>query len=807
MNTLTKLTGILGLAAALAYAPTAPAAAPDQMDAIATLDTGKPVFAASESVIVNLTLTNPNPQPLKILAYQVPAGELTAPLFQVTVDGAAAPYLGMLVKRAPLAAKDYLTLAAGESRQFSVDLTRYYSFARAGNYQISYQAQSGELYAADGNTRAAGKLQSNELSLRAGGRADKALPTWVPDVVSGPSTFTGCTAERQNLLTIARNDASTYANESAGYFSANRNGARYVKWFGTFVPDRWNVVKSHFDLIREAVDTARVDFDCNCTIQNPESVFAYVFPSQPYRIHLCGQFWLTTATGTDSRAGTLIHEMSHFTVLGGTSDLAYGQTAAMALAVSNPNNAIMNADSHEYFAENTPATPDDSGGPVVITPLTNGVPVSGLSGALASETRFSISVPAGASNLSIRMSGGSGDPDLFVRLGASPTRDVFDCKSDVVGPADQCLIAQPVAGTYQILIYGFSEYAGLTLTASYSSGSPTLAVSAAGTGSGVVTSSPAGINCGSACSATFAAGTQVTLTATGSSGSSFSGWSGDCSGTQRTCTLTLGAARSATAIFSPGAVGTAVDEPALVRFALPTPNPANANCPAGFFIASANDGPGAGVAPGTWGMEILLDAPGSRELAGGLNFGGLIDVGQVGFAGFTIANAANESQTVNLNLSGSPADNANGSLPVRVRIGRIPDANTNITVFETTTTISLASPYVSSLPLQPGFYAVTVAPAAGTAGGAAEGQFFFSMTTSFIGRPGGGFQGGAVVGGYHNVHPFGGVSGFVGFCLGTQHSTSIRLLSQPSYGAAGARDLRLRVLDAQQRELAIVPGS
>ena len=99
-----------------------------------------------------------------------------------------------------------------------------------------------------------------------------------------------------------------------------------------------------------------------------------------------------------------------------------------------------------------------------------------------------------------------------------------------------------------------------------------------------------------------------------------------------------------------------------------------------------------------------------------------------------------------------------------------------------------------------------MAPTSGTTGGTPEGQFFFSLTTSFIGRPGGGFQGGAVVGGYHATHPFGGVSGFAAFCLATPHSTSVRVLSQPSYGAAGAKDLRLRIQDAQQRNVIVVPG-
>ncbi|KAF5384988.1 hypothetical protein D9615_001185 [Tricholomella constricta] len=53
-------------------------------------------------------------------------------------------------------------------------------------------------------------------------------------------------------------------------------------------------------------------------------------------------------------AGTLIHESSHFTRNGGTNDYAYGHSAVKSLAISNPANAVRNADSHEYFAENNP---------------------------------------------------------------------------------------------------------------------------------------------------------------------------------------------------------------------------------------------------------------------------------------------------------------------------------------------------------------------------------------------------------------------------------------------------------------------
>jgi peptidoglycan/xylan/chitin deacetylase (PgdA/CDA1 family) len=76
-----------------------------------------------------------------------------------------------------------------------------------------------------------------------------------------------------------------------------------------------------------------------------------------------------------------------------------------------------------------------------------------------------------------------------------------------------------------------------------------LTVTKSGTGSGTVTSSTGGINCGATCSASYTSGAAVTLTAAAASGSTFGGWSGACTGTG-TCTVTMTAARSVTATFT-----------------------------------------------------------------------------------------------------------------------------------------------------------------------------------------------------------------------------------------------------------------
>ena len=84
-------------------------------------------------------------------------------------------------------------------------------------------------------------------------------------------------------------------------------------------------------------------------------------------------------------------------------------------------------------------------------------------------------------------------------------------------------------------------------------------VTTTGSGSGIVTSQPAGIVCPPECSAAFPAGATVTLTAAATAGSRFVGFSGACSG--QTCTLTADAAKQVTAEFDSVGQGQAATQP------------------------------------------------------------------------------------------------------------------------------------------------------------------------------------------------------------------------------------------------------
>jgi Divergent InlB B-repeat domain len=89
----------------------------------------------------------------------------------------------------------------------------------------------------------------------------------------------------------------------------------------------------------------------------------------------------------------------------------------------------------------------------------------------------------------------------------------------------------------------------------------TYVLSVALTGSGTVTAMPAGINCGTTCTAAYASESTVTLTAVPASGNQFSGWGGACSGTTTNCTVAMTAAKSVTAGFAVVNPGSATNIP------------------------------------------------------------------------------------------------------------------------------------------------------------------------------------------------------------------------------------------------------
>jgi hypothetical protein len=103
--------------------------------------------------------------------------------------------------------------------------------------------------------------------------------------------------------------------------------------------------------------------------------------------------------------------------------------------------------------------------------LSNGAPVANLSAPVGGWLRFAISVPSGATNLTVSASGGSGDSDLYVRRATAPTLTGFDCRPYTSGNAETCSMPSPAAGTWHVGLNAYQAFSGVRLVATYTTGS------------------------------------------------------------------------------------------------------------------------------------------------------------------------------------------------------------------------------------------------------------------------------------------------------------------------------------------------
>ena len=324
----------------------------------ATIDTDRDFLSGTESAVVRVTLRNESAEDMYVPYWQTAVRGVHGNLFDVQLNGKPVAYVGRLYKWGKPQAEDYVRIPAGREVTAEVDLSRHYDLSRTGEHSIRYRVPVQDSFRGMGTAvdfvRGLRDLESNTLYVSierdALGRFVQELRQNAGEAVA--PGFVSCTSTRQSTLQTALGNAESISLKARDYLNNLPSASRptdtpYRTWFGEYTSSRYSTVQSHFVSIYSAFNTKPVTFYCDCT----SSAYAYVYSNQPYGIHLCNAFWNAPNLGIDSKAGTLVHEMSHFSVVAGTSDHAYGTSACQRLATSNPKKAINNADSHEYFAE------------------------------------------------------------------------------------------------------------------------------------------------------------------------------------------------------------------------------------------------------------------------------------------------------------------------------------------------------------------------------------------------------------------------------------------------------------------------
>ncbi|OHX21070.1 M35 family metallo-endopeptidase [Chromobacterium sphagni] len=334
---------------------------------------GQPVISAGQEVDVALTYRNTGKETLHVYRWFVPGKDLQEQFLAVNVDGKPVEYLGPRYKRVVPSLRDTVTLAPGATLSAKVRVSEYYDLSKAGQLSVRFESSSNKvlnrsLPAGVSAKQAAAPqadeaIASNVVGVYSSGHVSSLLTKsrtakqeWQAlsrSAVSGVSYAGNCSVSQQSQSRDGVVAAGAMADEAAAYLNGSPSSTpRYTTWFGKFSQANWATAKSHYVKIKDALDSKPIQLDCSCT---DGGTYAYVYPSQPYTVYLCGAFWTAPTKGTDSKGGTLVHELSHFTVVAGTQDHVYGQAGAKNLAKSSPAQALDNADNHEYFAENTPA--------------------------------------------------------------------------------------------------------------------------------------------------------------------------------------------------------------------------------------------------------------------------------------------------------------------------------------------------------------------------------------------------------------------------------------------------------------------
>ena len=332
-----KISLLVGLLLILLTAR-ATAKLPDGIHVIVNMENTQ--LSNEQDIFIDTTFINTTQATISLLKWQIPtSGILHENLFDIKNSlQETVKYRGKIYKRLAPQANDFLVLKAGDKVSIRTNLSLSYALTKSGFYTINYKHQKHSV------------SKPSHLSFTL--LEDRPQKSRLQGVQK--AAVKGCSSRQESRLEDVLLEASKTVNLSSSLLSTikeeNRPYAkRYTQWFGGYDSERYTNVVSNFQTFQTVLENKEISFNCDCN----ESAIAYVFPDAAYKIHLCTSFWDLDLNGTDSQAGTIIHELSHFKITAHTDDHVYGKLRARQLATETPDTAINNADNYEYFAENS----------------------------------------------------------------------------------------------------------------------------------------------------------------------------------------------------------------------------------------------------------------------------------------------------------------------------------------------------------------------------------------------------------------------------------------------------------------------
>ncbi len=185
--------------------------------------------------------------------------------------------------------------------------------------------------------------QPGELGSAPGGGG----PGGLKGAVTAPAS---CDAKQMILIQHAFTVAERQTAAAVAFLDASPDHPHVREWFGTTPPPKIRVrLARTLELLRPNRRPPHLCGTAEACGNRP--VFAIANLTRR-TVMLCPLFFQARNEGADSRPGVIVHEMTHLAA--GTADMAYGRSAALALARKEPDRAALNADNYEYFVEFLP---------------------------------------------------------------------------------------------------------------------------------------------------------------------------------------------------------------------------------------------------------------------------------------------------------------------------------------------------------------------------------------------------------------------------------------------------------------------
>jgi peptidyl-Lys metalloendopeptidase len=172
--------------------------------------------------------------------------------------------------------------------------------------------------------------------------------------------YAGCTKVERGIIVAAMDRSKRLALTAA---TAIGPTPVFTRWFGKYNTKSAEIVRRNVKSIVGAIRTGAVTTECvNVGVGLcDKDTYAFVNSDSHYLVNLCPKFFemptmkdlddFEISEGNGTRAGTIIHEISHFTIVAATEDICYARDVCAEMAIDAPLDAIMNADSYQYFVE------------------------------------------------------------------------------------------------------------------------------------------------------------------------------------------------------------------------------------------------------------------------------------------------------------------------------------------------------------------------------------------------------------------------------------------------------------------------